>query len=85
MTDSRSVIGFNNCQIKKGRCRDHAAIYGDGAFYDLNTTGRQADEAVNLPVGQECVVAAYTPDRQVVFRWYSFLREIPMRDDTRKL
>jgi len=77
MADDQIVVYFNNC-----RCRDHAAIYGDGAFYDLNATGRQANEAVDLPVGQECVVATIARNKQIVFKWYSFLRETRLPDDT---
>ncbi|MCU0917700.1 MAG: hypothetical protein MUC88_24530 [Planctomycetes bacterium] len=78
MTDSGDDVHFfNDCL-----CRDHTALYGDGAFYDLNTTGRQAHEALNLRMGQECVVAAITPDNQIIFKWYLFLRETRMRVDT---
>jgi hypothetical protein len=78
MTDSQDVIHYFNNED----CRDHRGIYGEGAFYDLNTTGLQANAALNLHVGQECVVATIAPDNQVVFTWCSFLHEARMRVDT---
>ena len=61
---------FNNC-----RNRQHVAMYGNGAFYDLNTTGFQATLANNLPVGETCVVASLGPMDNVTFDWYRFVRE----------
>ncbi len=70
------VVYFNNC-----RDRDHVALFGSGAFYDLSTTGVQATKATNLQIGQECVVATTAPEDNVTFSWYSFLREDVMSDD----
>jgi len=77
MKHDDDVIYFNNC-----RGRDHVAIYGDGAFFDLNTTGQQATKALDLPVGQECVVATKDVKGKITFNWYSLLRETILPDDT---
>ena len=47
----RTVL-FNNC------CgRDHVDVYDcETAFFDLNTTGRQSNQATDLAAGQKCVV-----------------------------
>lgn len=63
------TVNFNNC-----RCRDHASLYGKGAFYDLNTTGLQAAMATDLTPGEKCVVASYD-DGSVVFTWFTFSNE----------
>lgn len=70
------IIYLNNCQN-----RDHVKIYGPSAFYDLNTTGFQSTLALNLPRGQKCVVATTGNENQIVFSWFSFLREEVRRDD----
>jgi hypothetical protein len=67
---------FNNCHNRR-----HAAMYGSGAFYDLNTTGFQATLANNLPVGETCVVASRHP-MGITFEWYKFSRERVRADDT---
>ena len=74
--NDRDVIYFNNC---KGR--DHCTIYGGGAFFDLNVAGPQSKQALNLPVGQECVVASYADDRRIVFNWYALARETIQPDE----
>ena len=61
------IAYFNNC-----RNRDHVALFGSGAFFDLGTTGRQGTQARNLSPGQRCVVAEWGSDKQIVFDWYSF-------------
>lgn len=43
-------------------------MYGNGAFYDLNTTGFQAALANSLPVGEVCVVASRGTMGNVYFR-----------------
>lgn len=74
------IIYLNNC-----RGRDHTEKYGSAAFYDLNTVGRQATKANNLSVGQQCIVATRANDGQIVFSWYSFLRETDMIDEEDKI
>jgi hypothetical protein len=69
-------IFCNNC-----RRRDHIALFGEGAFYDLNREGRQATMATNLRPGDECVVATPDGDGDIVFNWFSFSHEAIMRDD----
>jgi hypothetical protein len=66
------IVYFNNC-----RGYDHAKDYHDepGAFFDLKTVGYQTNKANNLSVGQQCIVATPADDGQIVFSWYSFLRE----------
>ena len=70
------IVYFNNCQG-----REHAMMYGSGAFYDLGTVGFQANKANNLKVGQECIVAEPTRDNQIAFRWFSFSHETVMLDN----
>ena len=64
------AVLFNNC-----RCRDHAGLYGAGAFFDLNLVGGQADMATDLRPGDECVVAAPVEGGDVEFNWYAFTHE----------
>lgn len=72
------LVYLNNC---KGR--DHARIYGrEDVFYDLNTTGVQATQANDLPIGQECVVVSPASDGRFTFIWYSLRRETILSDDT---
>jgi len=71
------VYLFNNCHN-----RQHVAMYGNDAFYDLNTTGFQATLANNLPVDETCVVASRGPRDNVAFDWYRFVRETVKRDNT---
>jgi hypothetical protein len=61
------IVYFNNCHN-----RDHVALFGSGAFFDLGTTGRQGLQARDLSPGQPCVVAEWAPDKRIVFDWYSF-------------
>ena len=68
------MLLFNNC-----RNYEHEKNYGTGAFFDLDTTGRQATLATNLPAGEECVVASVAADGRIKFDWYRFKREIVKR------
>jgi hypothetical protein len=70
------VAYFNNCHN-----RDHVALFGSGAFFDLGTTGRQGLQARDLQPGQPCVVAEWTPDKRIVFDWYSFGYEALLTDE----
>ena len=67
-----SLILFNNCDG-----RDHAVLYDDeNAYFDLNTTGRQANQAKNLVVGQTCVVCQPMDEYgRIRFDWYVFEEE----------
>jgi hypothetical protein len=79
---------FNNC--KK---RDHLALYGSDAFFDLEVTGPQssmADRLENeLNVGDRCIVA--TPDVvgdvtcDVTFNSYRFSRHAILPDPVRNV
>jgi hypothetical protein len=69
MTD-QDVIYFNNC-----RGRDHAVIFGQGAFFDLGVGANQSKHLKQLQIGQECVVASYAEDGRIVFKWYALTRE----------
>jgi hypothetical protein len=57
--------------------RKHQDIYGQGAFFDLNLTGRQADMLKEMVPNTECVVASYGDAKRsmVVFAMYLFERE----------
>ena len=68
-------VFFNNC-----RARDHAGLFGAAAFYDLNTTGRQATMATNLERGEECIVATPARGGDIVFSRFSLSREALMPD-----
>ncbi len=76
MDPEEPVVYFNNCHN-----RDHVALFGSGAFFDLGTTGRQGTQARNLHPGQPCVVAEWSPDRRIVFDWYSFSYEALLPDE----
>ncbi len=73
----QSLVGFNNAQ-----CRRHAALFGEGAFYDLDPT-RHAEQAKDLRVGQECIVATplESEKTQIAFDWFSFEHQAVKRDD----
>jgi len=73
------IVYFNNCHG-----RDHARMYGNGAFYDLYTVGLQATKATNLSVGQQCIVAAPATGGEIVFHWFSFLHETEKPDKSGK-
>lgn len=77
LKEDEMIVYLNNCKRY-----EHEKIYGSGAFYDLNTVGFQATQANNLSVGQQCIVATPKNDGQIVFSWYSFLRESVKPDDT---
>lgn len=67
-------VFFNNCKN-----RPHADLFGPRAFYDLNRTGEQANMALNLQPGAECVVATRSSDGDdLVFTWFSFSHEETM-------
>jgi hypothetical protein len=70
------VVYFNNCHN-----RDHVALFGSGAFFDLGRSGRQGSQARNLQPGQPCVVAEWAPDKLIVFDWYSFTYEALLPDE----
>src|SRR5215216_2070487 len=71
------MLYFNNSQG-----REHARIYGNDAFYDLDTSGRHSSLATHLEVGEQCIVATPASDGQIVFTWFSFKREDVKPDDT---
>lgn len=70
------IVFLNNCQN-----RNHVKLYGGDAFYDLGTTGFQSKLALNLPVGQKCIVASTGEENEIVFKWFSFKSEDVRRDD----
>ena len=71
------IVYFNNCSG-----RQHARMYGSGAFYDLYSTGFQATKANNLTPGQQCIVATPAKDGRIDFDWYAFKHETIKPDDT---
>ena len=70
------IAYFNNCHG-----RDYKLIYGSGVFFDLNTVGIQATKATDLSAGQQCIVVAPGAEGQIVFSWFSFLREDQKPDE----
>lgn len=69
---------FNNCIN-----RDHQRIFGPGAFYDLETSGRQATLAQDMRPGDTCIVVAYEDKARTVvrFTWYQFTHETRQPDE----
>ena len=68
---------FNNCAR-----RDHVKLFGAGAFYDLDLTGRQANMARTIRPREICIVA--TPDHYgaiISFGWYEFDEERLLPDE----
>ena len=70
----RVTFFFNNCHG-----REHARLFGSGAFFDLETTKdsqiRQGEKLITrLSAGDECIVATRATDGQMVFTSYSFDR-----------
>ncbi len=76
MSENHPVLLLNNC-----RGREHTRLYGVDAFYDLYTTGYQANMATDLRADQVCVVASKPSIGGIAFSWYSFEREELMKDD----
>ena len=69
------IVYFNNCKR-----RDHVAIFGPNAFFDLGISGRQGNQATDLPIGQRCVVASYDKTGRTVFDWHSLAKETVLTD-----
>jgi len=70
MAEAPGIVYFKNSHK-----RDFVALYGSGAFFGLDTSGRQGTKARNLRPGQTCVVAERVSANQVTFHWYSLTRE----------
>jgi len=66
---------FNNCNA-----RDHVGLFGSTAFYDLMTSGKQAEMATNLQPGQHCCVAIRAENGEIEFAWFCFSHEQNMTD-----
>ena len=60
--------------------RDHEKFYGQGAFFDLDLTGRQATMVLGMRPQQECIVASYAGN-DVVFKTYIFEYESRLSDE----
>lgn len=58
---------LNNCAN-----RDHTKIYGPDVFYDLDTSGRQAEKQFIFRPGEWCVVASAPAPGVIRFAWYKF-------------
>lgn len=59
---------LNNCAN-----RDHKKLYGDDAFYDLDTSGSQATKHYDFRRGDLCVVASQPTAETITFAWYKFI------------
>jgi hypothetical protein len=57
--------------------RRHEAIYGQGAYFDLDVVGAQAKMLLGIEPGTECVVASYADRRKrtILFATYTLQRE----------
>lgn len=69
---------FNNCINRK-----HEIIFGENAFYDFDTVGRQAQLAKELRPGDTCTVISYQDKNRsiVTLSWYQFEEERLMTDE----
>ncbi len=76
MDAEQLVVYFNNCHN-----RDHVALFGSGAFFDLGTSGRQGTQARNLQPGQPCVVVEWATDKLLRLDWYAFRYEALLPDE----
>lgn len=74
--NEHDVVYFNNCKGRK-----HVGIYGDDAFYDLDETEPQKNQARDLSVGQECVVASYGDKGNILFQWFALTEEKILPDE----
>ncbi len=63
--NNTSVAYLNNCKN-----RDHSDLFGAAAFFDLDTTGVQSEDAKKLTVGQECLVASRGDGDRIIFNTY---------------
>jgi len=70
---------LNNCKN-----RDHARIYGADAFYDLDTSGRQAEKQFSFRPGDWCVVASEPIPGHIRFAWYKFTSSRLAADETQQ-
>lgn len=79
---SDSIVYFNNCKN-----RNHVEVYGANAFFDLGTTGLQASMALDLSVGQECVVASLWENNRarIRFDWFSLTTERLLQNEKDEL
>ena len=58
---------LNNCQN-----RDHVDLFGEDAFYDLDTTGPQASLKPDIRAGDYCVVVSQPDSENLRFSWFKF-------------
>jgi hypothetical protein len=58
-------------------------LFGASAFYDLETTGRQARMATDLRPGEQCIVATPADGGEVVFGWFALSHEELMPDPSK--
>ena len=69
---NEDIYYLSNCNR-----RQHARMYGPGAFYDLDVEGHQAKLATDISKGQKCIVATPTnpkKNRDIVFEWFVLFR-----------
>ena len=80
---NEDIYFLSNCNR-----RQHARIYGSGAFYDLDVEGHQAKLATDISKGQKCVVATPTnpnENRDIAFEWFVLARIAIKRDVERSV
>jgi hypothetical protein len=70
---------LNNCAN-----RDHVALFGQDAFYDLDTSGRQASKQALFKPDDYCVVASEPNAGVIRFAWYRFTGSRLAADEARK-
>ena len=79
-TVNEDIYFLSNCNR-----RQHARMYGPGAFYDLDVEGHQAKLAKDISKGQKCVVAtpknrSKNQNRDIAFEWFVLARIAIKRD-----
>ena len=80
----KKTFFLNNCHG-----RDHRDLYGDGAFYDLDTDDRMATIVTEIEEGDECVVSTRDSDEDqgpsgiIDFSWFTFSYQklLPVPDE----
>ncbi len=79
-TVNEDIYYLSNCKR-----RQHARMYGVGAFYDLDVERHQANLATDISKGQKCVVATPTKKNgnEIALECFVLSRIVIKRDDER--
>ena len=58
--------------LNNSQNRDHVALFGADAFFDLSTDGAQAAVAYDIRPQDFCVVASQSAEGVITLCWYKF-------------